>query len=133
MDDINLDVQIYKQRDCKSFKLGGSDFYFAEQTIHQMSDRMIDIKIEYFSAMLSGLMLERQERKIERQARLSKVKLNFVRPATADNTGALKEKRSRTPKAIDKQAAIVAALTTMLGRVPSVSEIDAFTKLAGSK
>lgn len=119
MEDVQIEV--YKKRDYKNIKLNGTDFYFAERVIPEMSDAQIDVNIEYYSAMLSGLILEKQERKIERQTRLSKiqVKLNNVGPAP-------------TPKKRAKaQPDLKAILTAMMGHEPSQAEIDAFIKLAG--
>lgn len=120
MEDVN--IEIYKKRDYKNIKLHGTDFYFAERVIPQMSDAQIDINIEYYSAMLSGLILERQERKIERQTRLSKIKLNLVEPATTQPAKKQKAKAQLDIKTI---------LTLAFGRAPTQQEIDAFTMAAG--
>lgn len=115
----DIQVEVYTRRDVKITKINGPDFYFAQETIHRLSDKQLDDKIEFFEAMLSGMRLERAERQVERQARQAKVKL-VARPAAAPAAPTAKKA---------KPTDMTVVLTQLLGHVPSQQELAAFMKL----
>jgi hypothetical protein len=128
MVDVTMTVRELEARKSKEIVLSGSDLYFAEKAIHNTPDEVLELKIEYYGRILSGLLMERQERRIKRQDALAKVKLNFVKPAS--ETKATK-KKAAIPKAANPLETITIAMTAILGRKPTELELAAFVLKAG--
>lgn len=121
MVDIQVTIKDLEARKAREIKLEGSDLFFAEKSIKDTPEHMIDLRIEYHRYMYHGLLLEKQEQKIRRMANLPKVKL-MSKPAP-DTKAA---KATKAKKQTDPLAAVKAAMTLMLGKTPTDAEVMAF-------
>ena len=126
-----------KRRRGKLYEYLGTDWLFAEHRIYELDDEKIDRWIEYHDAMCSHMKNVREDRRIERLAKLNQVKINLS-PLSSAPSGA--RARTKVNKVIshkfvsDPNAVRInmqTALTAVLGRVPSQQEVDAAMKAAG--
>lgn len=122
MTDIQLTVKEIEARKAREIKLEGSDLFFADYAIRNTPEHLIDLKIELYGHIYHGLLLERQEQKIRRQANLPKVKLTNKPTLSNDN----KSKAKKVAKTADPLAALRLAMTLQMGKAPTDAEVMAF-------
>ena len=97
---------VYTKRDrCKHLKLQGTDWLFTERLIHTLTDEELDATIEYHRAICSLMLSERQDRQVEKYAKMSKLVIKLqASSVSVDSTGAIRG-TVRSPRQIAEDKA----------------------------
>lgn len=134
-------VITYSKRDvCKRLRLTGSDYFFAAYKISELNDADLETTIEYHRAIMSAMVMEREDRKTERMHKLAHMPFKLGPRRETDQDGAIKgslrtdkqkadRKITRTPKAKGADA-LAEALKILMGAGLTAEQIS---KLSGGK
>lgn len=99
-------------RRARTFKIGGTDFLFAQRMNSQISDAELELKIEYFKEQVSHMIMEREERKIKKY---TAEKAASIKIGTASLTTSVKTPTAVTAKTqMDKNMAKLNAVFSSL-------------------
>lgn len=126
----------YTKRDvCKRLRLTGTDYFFAAHQISSLNDDDLDTTIEYHRAIMSAMVMEREDRRVEKFQKISKIILsNKASRTDVDSTGAikgsLKNPKDKTVKVTKKNDsnALLAALQTLLNAGLTQDQISNLSK-----
>jgi hypothetical protein len=141
---INDDNEVISRRRfiCKSLSLSGTDWLFTTHKISSMTEEELLECIEYHREVASQMLQEREARRVERYAKLAKVKVNIgIRNVNSSagmaKTGKVKAasgtaKRVRTSKQPDADA-VASAFATLFGGKVSPEQIAEALAAFGQK
>lgn len=127
------EVVQYKRR-AKLVRLDGLDWLFAQRKIVSMSDEALELAIEYHREILSGMLSEREERRIKKMHRFANVKEGMETVGIKDNStsSSTTVKRTKTINSSKAQSTANAMMQAMLAQGMSIEKImDMLTKAVG--
>ena len=125
-------ISEYKRR-ARLIRLEGLDWLFAQRKIVSMSDDSLELAIEYHREILTGMLKEREERRIKQSHRYAGIKENRE-TVNVDNatSGATSVKRTKTIQSSKAQATANGVLQSMLASGKSIDDImNLLQKAAG--
>lgn len=109
--------QVYtRTRKAKKITIGGMHWLFQARRIKSLTDLELGLSIEYHQDILTNLLYERDERKVQKFHRNAgkKVGINFDKSGSVteqiDSTVTVKKTRTKTATKVDPQAQLLVAL-----------------------
>jgi hypothetical protein len=113
------------RRKARSIRLEGADWLFRQRKIVSMSDESLELAIEYHREILSGMLKEREERRIKHAHRYAGIKEGTETVGIKDsaNVTATSVKRTKTIQSSKAQATANGALQAMMAQGMSIDKI----------
>jgi hypothetical protein len=117
-------VTSYKRR-AKSVRLEGMDWLFAQRKITTMSDESLLLAIEYHRALLTGLLDEREARRVKYAHRFAGEPLPKSHPCNPDGSKITKTvtKTTRTVKSTKASATASGVVASLLAKGLSTEQM----------
>lgn len=129
------DTVTTKTRKAKSIKLGGMHWLFVQRKIRDLSDAELEVAIEYHHAIHDGMILERDQRRIEHFHRNAGKK--FVPPTSVtsgtETTETVITKKTRTTKIKTPNAPEINATAVLQSLLKSGMSLEQIAKMIAGK
>ncbi len=118
-----------KKQTARQIKFGGQDWLFHQRKISTLDDAELDIAIEYHHAIYSGMIYEREDRRISSFHRNAKISSSGVITVDKNTTTTVKDfKKQKITQKSKKDIDLIAILQKAIASGLTVDQLKAMVK-----